>query len=74
MNPTFFDKSAMGKAWQAQKDQDFGKDNLDQTYIVTASFFHALLPVLKYGYLAPTDMSKLCASHHLIAKLWSKYQ
>jgi hypothetical protein len=31
MNPTFFDKSAMGKAWQAQKDQDFGKDNLDQT-------------------------------------------
>jgi hypothetical protein len=43
-------------------------------YIVTASFFHALLPVLKYGYLAPTDMSKLCASHRLIAKLWSKYQ
>jgi hypothetical protein len=29
MNPKFFDKeSAMGTAWQAQKEQKFGKDNL----------------------------------------------
>jgi hypothetical protein len=28
MNPRYFDKSAIGKAWQAQKKQTFGKDNL----------------------------------------------
>jgi hypothetical protein len=28
MNPKFFEKSAMGTAWQAQKEQPFGKDNL----------------------------------------------
>jgi hypothetical protein len=28
MNPKFFEKLAMGTAWQAQKEQPFGKDNL----------------------------------------------
>jgi hypothetical protein len=37
MNPQFFTKSAMGKAWEAQKHQSFGKDNLVQVY--TTQFF-----------------------------------
>jgi hypothetical protein len=74
MNSRFFDKSAMGKAWEAQKHQDFSKDNLDQSYTVTASFFHVILPVLKRRYLAPMDIGKLCASSSPIAKLWSEYQ
>jgi hypothetical protein len=33
MNPEFFNKSAMGTAWEAQKQQPFGKDNILQVYI-----------------------------------------
>jgi hypothetical protein len=32
MNPQFFAKSAMGKTWEAQKHQPFGKGNLVQVY------------------------------------------
>jgi hypothetical protein len=45
MNPQFFAKSTMGKAWEAQKHQPFGKDNLLQAYTTQPVFFHILLPL-----------------------------
>jgi hypothetical protein len=43
MNPSYF---AIGKAWEAQKTQPFGKNNLVQVYTTQPVFFHILLPVL----------------------------
>jgi hypothetical protein len=57
MNPGFFDKSAMGKAWEAQKNQTFGKDNILQVYTTEPTFCHIILPVLKRGFLATVDMT-----------------
>jgi hypothetical protein len=59
MNPRFFDESVMGKAWQAQKEQAFGKDNLLQTYTTEPVLFHIVLPVLKQGFLTPEDICSL---------------
>jgi hypothetical protein len=59
MNPKFFEKSAMGTAWEAQKNQPFGKDNLKQFFLTQRVFPHILLPFLKRGFLDPNDMSTL---------------
>jgi hypothetical protein len=32
MHPRYLEKSALAKAWDAQKQQKFGKDNLLQSY------------------------------------------
>jgi hypothetical protein len=45
MHPSYLQKSAIGKAWQAQKDQKFGKDNLLQAYTTEPVFCHILLPL-----------------------------
>lgn len=74
MNPRYFDKSAIGKAWHAQKRQSFGKDNLSQTYTTEPVLFHIVLPVLKQGFLTPDDIQNLSKASSPIGKLWSEYQ
>ena len=74
MNPRYFDKSAIGKAWQAQKKQTFGKDNLLQTYTTEPVLFHIVLPVLKHGFLTSDDIRILSKASSPIGKLWSEYQ
>jgi hypothetical protein len=63
----------MGKAWQAQKNQPFGKDNLSQAYTTEPSVLHILLPVLKSGFLSPKDTRKLCKSTPPVRQLWQEY-
>ena len=72
-NPQFFAKSAMGKAWQAQKNQKFGKDNLLQSFTTEPAFFHIVLPVLKHGFLAPEDIRNLSRACRPVGKLWHEY-
>ena len=74
MNPCYFDKSAIGKAWQAQKKQTFGKDDLLQTYRTKPVLFHIVLPVLKQRFLTSDDIQNLSRASAPIGKLWSKYQ
>ena len=74
MNPRYFEKSAIGKAWQAQKKQTFGKDNLLQTYTTEPVLFHIVLPVLKQGFLTSDDIQNLLKASSPIGKLWSEYQ
>jgi hypothetical protein len=74
MNPQFFAKSAMGKAWEAQQAQPFGKDNLSQTYTTEPTLLHVLLPVLKSGFLTPKDKGKLCKSSPPIRKLYQEHK
>jgi hypothetical protein len=74
MNPRFFDKSVMGKAWQAQKKQTFGKDNLFQTYTTEPVLLHIVLPVLKQGFLTPEDMCSLSQASSPVDHLWTEYQ
>jgi hypothetical protein len=74
MNPCFFDKSVMGKAWQAQKKQPFVKDNLLQVFMTEPVLFHIILPVLKQGFLMPEDMHSLSCASLPINKLGSEYQ
>ena len=74
MNPRYFDKSAIGKAWQAQKQQTFGKDNLLQTYTTEPVLFHIILPILKQGFLISDDVQHLLRASAPISKLWSEYQ
>lgn len=64
----------MGKAWEAQKAQPFGKDNLLQTYTTEPTLFHVLLPVLKSGFLTPKDKGKLCKSSPPIRKLYQEHK
>ena len=74
MNPRFFDESVMGKAWQAQKKQAFGKDNLLQTYTTEPVLFHIVLPVVKQGFLMPEDICSLARASLPIKHLWKEYQ
>jgi hypothetical protein len=74
MNPRFFEKSLMGKAWKAQKKQPFGKDNLLQTFTTEPVLLHIILPVLKQGFLSTADMRSLLAASSPIDHLWTEYQ
>jgi hypothetical protein len=74
MNPKFFEKSAMGTAWQAQKEQPFGKDNLRQIFSTERVFPHILLPFLKQGFLDTSDMSNLFVAMPSSKKLWSEHE
>jgi hypothetical protein len=49
MHPRYLEKSALAKAWDAQKQQKFGKDNLLQSYTIEPVFCHVLLLLLKSG-------------------------
>jgi hypothetical protein len=72
MNPEFFNKSTMGTAWQAQKDQPFGKDNLGQVFLTTEKAFpsHVVFPVLNEGLLNSDDMSNLFVAMPSLRTLW----
>jgi hypothetical protein len=74
MNPKFFDESTMGKAWEAHKNQEFGKENLVQAYMTEPVLHHILIPVLKHGFFNLTDMTQLFAALPLSKQLWSEYQ
>jgi hypothetical protein len=45
MNPKFFEKLAMGTAWQAQKEQPFDEDNLRQVFTMEQAFPHVVFPI-----------------------------
>jgi hypothetical protein len=64
----------MGTAWEAQKNQPFGKDNLEQVYTVPPEFLHIVLPVMKSGFLSPRDLRKLCKSHAPIRHLHQEHE
>jgi hypothetical protein len=59
MNPKFFEKSAMCTAWQAQKEQKFGKDNLHQVFTTERVFPHVVFFLLKYEFLDSDDRTNL---------------
>jgi hypothetical protein len=73
MNPKFFNKSAMGTAWQAQKDQPFSKDNLRQVFTTEKAFPRVVFPLLKEGFLDLDDMSNLFAAMPSLRTLWNEY-
>jgi hypothetical protein len=74
MNPDFFNKSAMGIAWQAQKDQPFGKDSLRQVFTTERAFPHVVFPLIKEGFLDLDDMKNLFAAMPSSRTLWNEYQ
>jgi hypothetical protein len=64
----------MGTAWQAQKDQPFGKDNLHLVFTTERAFPHLVFPLLKEGFLDLDDMSNLFAAMPSLWTLWNEYQ
>jgi hypothetical protein len=74
MHPSFLQKSTMGKAWQAQNNQKFGKDNLLQAYTTKPIFCHILLPLLELGFLAYKEMRCLFTTLPPAKRLWHEYQ
>jgi hypothetical protein len=73
-HPDYLKKSALSTAWQAQKKQRFGKDNLAQVYTTEPVFFHVLFPLLKLGFLAFREMRRLFVAVPPASKLWHEYQ
>jgi hypothetical protein len=73
MNPKYFKKLVMGTACQAQKEQPFGKDNLQQVFTTERAFPHVVFPILKQGFLDSDDKSNLFAAMPSSQKLWNKY-
>jgi hypothetical protein len=67
MNPQFFDKSAMGTAWQAQQQQPFGKDNLRQVFTTERIFPHE-------HFLASCNMSNVFDAMPRVGLLWKEYE
>jgi hypothetical protein len=63
----------MGTAWQAQKEQPFGKDNLRQVFTTKRAFPHVAFPILKHGFLDSDNMSNLFAAMPSLRTLWNKY-
>jgi hypothetical protein len=74
MHPRYLQQSAIGKAWQAQKNQKFGKDNLLQVYTTEPVIFHILLPLFKLGFLTQKQMRRLFVALPPAKRLWMEYQ
>jgi hypothetical protein len=72
-HPEYLQKSTLSTAWQAQKQQRFGKDNLVQTYTTEPVFFHVLFPLLKLGFLAYRELRRLFIAVPPAKKLWAEY-
>ena len=73
MNPKFFEKSAMCTAWQAQKEQKFGKDNLHQVFTTERVFPHVVFFLLKYEFLDADDRTNLFEAMPSTRSLWTEY-
>jgi hypothetical protein len=64
----------MGTAWQAQKEQKFGKETLRQVFTTERAFQHVVFPLLKQGYLDSDDMSNLFTVMPNSRTLWNEFQ
>jgi hypothetical protein len=49
MHPRYLEKSALAKAWEAQKQQKFSKDNPLQSYTTEPGFCYVMLFLFKSG-------------------------
>jgi hypothetical protein len=73
MHPHYLEKSALAKAWDAQKQQKFGKDNLLQSYTTKPVFCHVLLFLFKSGFFICHDLRRLFRALLPSKRLWDKY-
>jgi hypothetical protein len=73
MHPHYFKKSALGKAWEAQKKQKFGKANLLQSYTTKPVFCHVLLFLFKLGFLFRHVLRRLFRALPPSKRLLDKY-
>jgi hypothetical protein len=64
----------MGTAWEAQKNQPFGKDNLRQVYTTQPVLYHVLLLVFKTGVLHPKTLCRFCIAIPPAYRLWREHQ
>ena len=73
MHPRYLEKSALAKAWDAQKQQKFGKDNLLQSYTTEPVFCHVLLLLFKSGFFVRRDLRRLFRALPPSKRLWDEY-
>jgi hypothetical protein len=73
MHPRYLEKLALAKAWKAQKQQKFGKDNLLQSYTTKPVFCHVLLFLFKSGFFVCRDLRRLFRALPPSKRLWDEY-
>jgi hypothetical protein len=73
MHPRYLEKSALAKAWEAQKKQKFGKDNLLQSYTTKPVFCHEWLFLFKLGFLVCHNLRHLFRALPPSKHLWGEY-
>jgi hypothetical protein len=73
MHPCYLEKSALTKAWEAQKQQKFGNDNLLQSYTTKPVFCHVLLFLFKLGFFIRRNLRRLFRALPPSKRLWDEY-
>jgi hypothetical protein len=73
MHPRYLEKLALAKAWEAQKQQKFGKDNLLQSYTTKPVFCRVLLILFKLGSFVRRDLRRLFCALPPSKRLWDEY-
>jgi len=74
LNPEYFDRSVLPKAYELAKQQKFGKDNINQSYTTDASFSHTILLLYKSQYLQKKDLKQLWAANPSTKTLWTEWK
>lgn len=74
MNPRYFDRSQLPKAYELQKQQQFGKDTVNQSFTCDKSFLHIALHLYKCKYLTRTDFKKVWTAVPITRRLYRDWK
>jgi hypothetical protein len=73
MNDKYFSHSGIAKAYKLEREQPFGKNNVNQSYTADKAFVHVTFLLLKSDYLSNRDLRSLLKADTNINKLWKTW-
>jgi hypothetical protein len=70
MNSEYLNRSRISTAYALQKEQNFGKDTVHQSFTCDKSFLHVVLHIYESKYLVKHDLKKLWILIPTTRHLW----
>jgi hypothetical protein len=74
MNSEYLNRSRISTAYALQKEQNFGKDTVHQSFTCDKSFWHVVLHIYESKYLVKYDLKKLWILIPTMRRLWRDWK
>jgi len=74
MNPQYFHRSQLPRAYELQRQQKFGKDTVQQSFTCDKSFLHVTLHLYKSKFLIKNNLKALWIAVSITRRLWREWK